>query len=446
MALHDRLRDPTLLVVLAYAPAGLGHLRVADALRHGLSAATPVVLFPEPTAAIGWVHRLTTVWGVGQSLMVWAQYGWRERLVTGILRRFFWSSAPKLLGDFLSILKQQVQKPKTVLLIATHFGLAHQFSAIRKEIESAGNIRLRIVVCVTDDSPQAIWYVPGVEAITVPSQLTKTVLDGVGRRTSGHRSTCFVCPYPVSPLLSTTMADALYRHRKQQVRTGTAQGECQVLVPISGAAAGIGYLSSTLLTIRRADQHLRCTIVARETLATQFFLHSMRTQSWSTVYSSPSSRECIELYEHAHDVTIHAIEITKPSEQAFKALLSPRMVGGVILLFAPPVGRQEYDNLDFLRRHGLLPTEEQQESLHTLARHGRDLTAFTHAESVHSWRGLVLPEEPEAAAQFFRWCRLSGIFARMMEWHPPVHGGRSSIEISPSGVEEFWKIAARTLQ
>jgi hypothetical protein len=49
-----------------------------------------------------------------------------------------------------------------------------------------------------------------------------------------------------------------------------------------------------------------------------------------------------------------SFEITKPSEQCFKALLPVSSAGGVTLLLSDPVGRQEYDNLAFLKRYGYM--------------------------------------------------------------------------------------------
>ncbi len=69
------LTNRKLLLVLAYAPAGLGHLRVTDALYHGLpETVNPVVLGGQDTS-IQSIHRLTSVNPVGKAVFDWLQGG-----------------------------------------------------------------------------------------------------------------------------------------------------------------------------------------------------------------------------------------------------------------------------------------------------------------------------------------------------------------------------------
>ncbi len=71
----DQLTHRKLLLVLTYAPAGLGHLRVTDALYHGLpETVNPVVLGSQDTS-IQSIHRLTSVNPVGKAVFDWLQAG-----------------------------------------------------------------------------------------------------------------------------------------------------------------------------------------------------------------------------------------------------------------------------------------------------------------------------------------------------------------------------------
>ena len=116
--------------------------------------------------------------------------------------------------------------------------------------------------------------------------------------------------------------------------------------------------------------------------------------------------------------------MTKPSEQAFKALISPNQVGGVILLFTNPVGRQEYDNLNFLKRHLLIPSDEDQKTLWRMPKTNDIL------KKAITWRGLRLPKNPEKSVNFLIWCIKNKIFEQM---------GKYTNKIQSDGVKRFWE-------
>jgi hypothetical protein len=56
-----QLTDRKLLLVLAYSPAGLGHLRVTDALYHGLPETVNPVVLGSQDRSIQSMQRLTSV-------------------------------------------------------------------------------------------------------------------------------------------------------------------------------------------------------------------------------------------------------------------------------------------------------------------------------------------------------------------------------------------------
>jgi hypothetical protein len=55
-----------------------------------------------------------------------------------------------------------------------------------------------------------------------------------------------------------------------------------------------------------------------------------------------------------------------------------------------------------------------------------------------SWRGLLLPEDPEASAVFTDWCLREGIFTKMMEYKLD----QKRPEVQSNGVEQFWNHVA----
>jgi len=108
----------------------------------------------------------------------------------------------------------------------------------------------------------------------------------------------------------------------------------------------------------------------------------------------------VDLYEKVYEDNRILLEVTKPSEQSFKALISPTCIGGSILLFSEPVGRQEWDNISFLRRHNLIPDKNVQERLWKLP---EKLSEEAKGE-LRGWRGLMLPRGAGESARFIKWC------------------------------------------
>ncbi len=440
--------DSKLCIILTYAPAGLGHLRVTDALRHGLPETTQPILLPESSESIRWIHRLTSRNPLGKKLMEWGQYGQAEETITKIYRWLLVRDAKYLEPEIQKIFKQRVVRPEKILIVASHYGLAHQLSVMKKKIERSLNVKIIIAMQVTDDSPQKIWYVPGIDLITVPSLQTKNVLSAYGRSHRLAPSPISVLPYPVSPHLSEELLPAAKKHRVRQLalRGGVP---INVSIPISGAGVGTMYANLLMHELHKQNRRYMFHIVAKRAIYTDMFLQSLNRKDYVEVSSSHSDREIVELYEQLFDRVVLSLEVTKPSEQAFKALCTPKQSGGVILLFSSPVGRQEYDNLDFLTRHGLMPTPSEHETLLTWS---LKKTAPTGAdarwliENAKHWRGLRLPNDPMQAAVFIEWCHFTGVFSLMADLHtfPRPQAGQE-YEVGNDGVMLFWKEVGKLL-
>ena len=131
------------------------------------------------------------------------------------------------------------------------------------------------------------------------------------------------------------------------------------------------------------------------------------------------------------------VEITKPSEQAFKSILKPTERGGVILLLTNPVGRQEKDNLNFLLRHDLVPDQKHQEKLFSilLTNHiltNNELSYWTYRAS--HWRGIRLPNDPADAARYIINLKKSGILLSMLSYV-----SHKKKELTSDGVKQIWQ-------
>ena len=176
---------------------------------------------------------------------------------------------------------------------------------------------------------------------------------------------------------------------------------------------------------------------------TQKFITEMLKLSFVKLITAFHRREIVSQYDAIYQETQILLEVTKPSEQAFKALLKPNQVGGSILLFSEPIGRQEYDNLAFLERHHLIPTASEHKYLWKMAKTNKEIKPelISHARE---WRGLILPLHSKDAADFIWWCFGQQLFASMLKYRERENFDKR--EIDDNGVEIFWKEIADFLK
>lgn len=168
------LKDKSLLIIFAYAPANLGHLRVTDALYHGLPKQinTPFILGSQDKT-ITYLHRLMSLNPIISFLADRIERNnFFEYLSTIIYRKILYGKTNIVYEQMLTLIDELYEKPTKVLIVATHFALAQQLSAIKEKLEKK-NLKIILVVQVTDDSPFRIWLVPGADLTFVPSEKTK---------------------------------------------------------------------------------------------------------------------------------------------------------------------------------------------------------------------------------------------------------------------------------
>jgi hypothetical protein len=288
-------------------------------------------------------------------------------------------------------------------------------------------------VVVTDDSPQKIWGVVGADLIFVPSETTKAKLTEYMQQITVERiPEVVVQPYPVSPKLSRRLPTAGIMARRRQLAANSDE-LLQLVIPISGAAVQLSFFQDLIKTI---DGEASMTLVSRDSGYTHDFLDWCQARPDVEVAAALLDAEVVEQYLAVFDRKVVGLEVTKPSEQTFKALLTPEQRGGVVLLFSQPVGRQERDNLSFMRRHHLIPSVEDEYQLQavvtgTVTQAERDLL-----ERARSWRGVLLPMEGKVAGKaVLRW-RNAGVLGTMAHFSGFMPGHR---ELSDQGVKRIWE-------
>ncbi|OGK59386.1 hypothetical protein A3H84_02880 [Candidatus Roizmanbacteria bacterium RIFCSPLOWO2_02_FULL_40_13] len=444
------LKKDSLQIIFSYSPTGFGHLRVMDALQHGLPIGATSETFGAEDTSLGSLYRLISIYPPLRILYERLQGGWIEKPFTAFYRWMI-RTRPFILYLKLKTLINKKKKSVTeILFIATHFALAHKLGAIKEELEKETGVKTTLVVVVTDDSPQQIWYVPEADLITVPSEYTRTNLLWYAKKAKLKETLIKVNPYPVSPDFSKDLSNERYQFRLRQVDPA-GYDRAQIALPISGAAVGTAHALQFIKTLQDISERFEFHVICKEAPYTLFFLHTISGMPYVDLHSSYIDRRIVDLYEEAYEKETIAFEITKPSEQAFKALLNPTQIGGSILLFTKPVGRQEYDNLNFLERHFLIPQESDRRYLYEKAEKKESLEDDERgkkllAESVR-WRGLILPYKANNAAEFVLWAFKQGLFKQMMTCCVvPSPNDPERRELDPHGVEKFWNLVADVLE
>ena len=374
--------------------------------------------------------------------MEWVQSGKPEDLFTYLYCRFLHLHTHLLYQQMVTVLDQRIDVPKTVLVVSTHFGLAHQLTAIKNKIAKEKKIKIILVVVVTDDSPQHIWYIPGADIIFVPSAKTKAELVAYGKEKGLPEVSFEVIPYPITPMFGERLSEHEFKEKIRQLDI-TGKSFIHISIPISGAAVGTDFLTGLIDCLSQKSERFIFHIVSKLTPFTQPFLNKMLERPFVRLYVFPHDREVVNKYEQIYRNNTISLEVTKPSEQAFKALINPRERGGSILLFSKPIGRQEYDNLDFLRRHNLLPNGGEQKYLQELFKYNLTIEKIEYKKGlnkVNKWRGVILPDNPERAAKFIWWCLKEKLFEKMGTGDRNLLPKEENLnELSSDGVKQFWE-------
>lgn len=441
----DVLSSSWLSVVFAFEPTGLGHLRVTRALYDSLPPGVSSALLGSDAQALSALHRISSLNPAARAVFEWFQRGKPENVFTTVYRGSIRRMARLTFHQMATLLEQRVERPTAVLAIATHFGLAHQLAAIKPRLLKERGVRMVLVVQVTDDSPAHIWHVRGADLTLVPSHRTRLGLLDYARRQGEPEPAIEVLPYPVCPRFAAPLDARSRALRDAQLDPRTAE-PIHVAIPVSGAAVGLPFSERLMDALRAHSPRYRFHVVARRTPYTRPFLERAGRCQDVEERSSRSDRDVVRLYEELYAEHVIGLEVTKPSEQAFKALCGPDLRGGSVLLLAPPVGRQEHDNLAFLRRHRLMPPIHESRLLWARAASMEHRDPENGSAAARSWRALELPPDPEAAARFIEWVRLEGVLFDMRACRVAQRpGDPNADELAPDGARRFWSRVARLL-
>jgi hypothetical protein len=439
-----QLTSRDILLILTYAPAGLGHLRITDALYDGLPKTVNPVVLGSLDKSIQTLHRITSIHPIARAVFEWLQsgplayqanrlYRWQLRVNTGVIRE-----------ELVRLIDERLDPPRKVLVVSTHFGLAHKLAAIKDKLEREKNVRIVLVVFVSDDTFQHIWYVDGADCLVVASNFIKRKYEAYGRRL-GKNVPIEVISYPLNPLRAKPLSARELANKRRQLEA-TCPDPIRIAIPISGAAVGMLYFSHLIEALRKKSERFTFHIVSKDAPFTRMFLRGQERKRGVFLHVGKQDREVVDLYDILLEQEVISLEVTKPSEQAFKALLGTRSRGGVILLFSDPVGRQEFDNLDFLERHGLIPAKEENVRLWDIAASGIRLDPGQEKQLLKDcrpWRGIRLPKGSQRSADFIGWLLSTGILARMCAANTNLKvRDEKTRTLGANGVNEFWDLAA----
>ncbi len=396
------------LIVFTYAPAGLGHIRVADALMESLPKDIDSVTFSPSYEAIQWIHRFSSLNIFARRLMEWIQHGTPQTIFTRYYRKYLKTHTGDLFLEFTSLIKSQKKIPKTIIITSTHFGLTYQLGSIKEELEKELNTKIYLVAQITDDSPQYIWYTDTANLIIAPSLKTAQILQKYGAKENLKEVPFQVFPYPIIPSFIKTLSPEKLISRQKQY-TPKSDELINIIIPISGAAVGMKFFTRIMEKLHKLSDRFIFHVVCRKAPFTQDFIKDIDNKDYINLYVSESYQEIVHMYNRVYQNHVISSEITKPSEQSFKALLKPDSVGGSFLFFANPIGRQEYDNLKFLKKNGLLSNNS---------------------------RAIVLPVGSTSSAKFIYKYYQKGILLDAFKKFKP---DRDNFEIQPTGAILFWK-------
>ncbi|CAN5330880.1 hypothetical protein BH10PAT1_BH10PAT1_0110 [soil metagenome] len=411
------------LFVFTTSPAGLGHIRVMDAIKDGKPNGITTVDIGIVDLKANRVHDLGSRVTFFRKLTEFYQTNpLAESFVTQIYTKFLRRHTQEVVKNFRNIAKEY-SNYKTWVVISTHFALAHTISAAKEKLEKELGIKIITCVVVTDDSPQKIWAVKNSNLTFVASEQTKISLSKFFPK--DQQDSVKAISFPIAQRLSQNMTTSEFQFVINQ--TDPKQDKkIQIEIPISGAAVQLTFFQKFIEKLSR--ENYLFTVIGQESMLTKKFFDDIQRLPRVQISVGKDSWQTVKFYESMfYQANRPSIEITKPSEQTFKAILNPRQRGGVILLLTPPIGRQEYDNLNFLTRNGLMPTEIEGNQLFV----DSDLTKWI--PKAKTWRAIKLPDDPIAAADFVKKLKANGIFYAMLSAVIP-----DKPELKDNGVQMIW--------
>lgn len=327
---------------------GLGHIRVTRAIIESLSGSGPIYLFEAKKSLAESLHKISSSGVVARKLLVWSQSGALENFFSLIFKIFLRLKARSVVVDLARYL-EKIPNKKCVL-VCTHFGVCWQIASQIKSLQLGLNKEIKIVLVVTDDSPQKMWAVP-VDVIFCPSHKTAVAISKSLPRKS--KTKIVVSNYPLATCFESRLEKEDIQAKVDQIQ-GISR-RTNICIPVSGASVHLGWYQAFINSVRENLKSAHFVVIVRESKSNKKFIRwCSERDGFIELIKAKKDWDLISLYQKAYTDMVFSFEVTKPSEHIFKARLPFGCRGGVILLLAPPVGRQEYDNLKFLKVNGYL--------------------------------------------------------------------------------------------
>ncbi|OGM22374.1 hypothetical protein A2961_00725 [Candidatus Woesebacteria bacterium RIFCSPLOWO2_01_FULL_39_21] len=421
------------LTVFTTAPTGLGHIRVMDALRDGLPDNINVEELGIKNINAAKIHRLGSILPVLQKITEFYQTNpLVEKIVAGIFKTYHHIHSREIVNK-LKGLRKKYPDTKKWLIVSTHFAFAHEIEYVKHKLEKQLNLQIFLFVVMTDDSPQRVWVINNADIIFSPSEKTSLTIHSM--LNSESQTKVVTISFPVSPRLTQKLDKNEFDRLSKQFEPSSSE-PLHIEIPISGAAVQLNFLSKLIEALR--NENYKFTVVGQDSIYTKMFFGKLRNNPNVQLAIGANAKQTVNYYESLFYQPFRpGVEITKPSEQAFKSILKPTERGGVILLLTNPVGRQEKDNLNFLLRHDLVPDQKHQEKLFSilLTNHiltNNELSYWTYRAS--HWRGIRLPNDPADAARYIINLKKSGILLSMLSYV-----SHKKKELTSDGVKQIWQ-------
>ncbi len=423
-------------IVITTAPTGLGHIRVTNALVSGLPAGEKAHILGVQDESISFTYHLISTNYYLRKILEFTQTNpTAEKIVTPLLAYIQTRKVNETIQQLQHIITSE--NADKLIIVSTHAFIAHKISRIIRHNQV--NIPVYHAVVVTDDSPQRFWMVDA-DSIFVPSFQTKTKLETLFKEEHRKAPPITVAPYPINPKYCQLLEKPVLFNKTEQLTPDNPQ-KARICIPVSGAAVQLDFYKDLINELTCPDTRAECrefkfSIVTREGNYTRPFIEYFRENPEVIFHIGANDMQTVQLYDRLYEqVNPPSLEITKPSEQCFKVLTRPDTIAGPILLLTEPVGRQEYDNINYLERFKFLPDGETHHQLYSrlcTKNYPMNINPFPQS---NTWRALRLPTDPQAAALFIMNGYNSGIFLSMQNYR----GYQTTEELAPNGVEQIWQ-------
>lgn len=431
----NSVADNSVLTIFTYSSTGLGHLRVNDALYSSSPPEFNSLAFRSQGFRITWLNRMTSFNFFIRRAMEWIQRDIFQDIFTFYYRKCLRFKIYNLYQQITILLDQYLETPEKVLIITTNFNLAQQLGAIKNQLEQNKKTKIILVIQATDANPQHIWMVPEADLILVPNQKTKEQLELYRSKKQFKPIKIEVSAYPLNKALVKNLSTEEFTSKQIQL-SPRAKFRVNLLLTIPGSAVDLKYYSKLISFLKSSPIIFQTFVVSRYTSYTKKFNLSLVNEDFIQIYPGQTDQQTVTDYLRLYLSEVISLEITKPTEQAFKVLLDPVQRGGVIMLFDKPIGALEEDNLEFIRSHGLIPDRQMQKRLWKLAESNQPPSEEI-LNTARFWRGALLPENAKKAANFINWLYYQEIFLRMLRYKPNLENDIQ--EVSSRGSELFWQ-------